>query len=313
MIPSAPPDVPGGQGRVTDEAAHPGSPRYLYGIVGSPVGHSVSPALHGWGYARSGHPGAYFAFDKTPDALPAFVDAVRSLPVNGLSVTIPHKEAVIPLLDRVTERARAVGAVNTLFWDRGALLGDNTDVSGFTAPLRTDHPARTPNLPQLPGRALVLGAGGACRAVLAGLGELGVKDILLCGRNREKTAALAGAFDCAPVDWKDRNAALSLPGPCLVVNATPLGMRGRFETGSPLEDDAFAAVPHPRLCMAYDIVYTPRETPFLRAAKKYGLHTVDGLPFLVAQGLEQFRIWTGKELDFAEALAFLERRLQTGN
>lgn len=287
-------------------------PRHLYGIVGSPVGHSISPALHTWGYARCGHPGAYFAFDKTPGELPEFLRAVRSLPFDGLSVTIPHKEAILPLLDGLTERARAVGAVNTLFWQDSALIGDNTDVYGFMAPLTEEHPARNAGLPRLPDRALVLGAGGACRAVLAGLARLGVRNVHLCARNPEKTAALAEAFSCAPLAWDEREKALASLSPCLVVNTTPLGMRGKSADCSPLSPEAFQRVTNPAGCIAYDIVYTPRETPFLLLAKQYGMPAVDGLPFLVAQGIEQFRIWTGRQLDFAEALAFMEQKLHTG-
>ena len=296
----------------TDGTNPAAPPKHLYAIVGSPVGHSISPVLHGWGYAVSGHPGAYFAFDKSAAELPAFIAAVRSLPLAGVSVTIPHKEAVIPLLDGLTDRARAVGAVNTLFWDKGILVGDNTDCFGFTAPLTKEHPARNASLPPLPDQAFVLGAGGACRAVLAGLRSLGVRGIRLCARNPEKTASLAGTFSCTPTGWKERNAALADLGPCLVVNTTPLGMSGTYADESPLEPGAFAALRCPADSIAYDIVYTPRETPFLRQAKEQGLRTVDGLPFLVAQGLEQFRIWTGIELDFAEALAFMERRLHKG-
>lgn len=286
-------------------------PRHLYGIVGSPVGHSISPALHTWGYARCGHPGAYFAFDKTPGELPEFLRAARSLPIEGLSVTIPHKESVIPFLDGLTERARAVGAVNTLFWGDGGLTGDNTDVHGFASPLTDGSPAREPGLPPLPARALVLGAGGACRAVLAGLARLGVCSIHLCARNPEKAAALAKAFACTPLAWDEREKALAGLSPCLVVNTTPLGMRGKNAGLCPLSPSAFESVADPGGCIVYDIVYTPRETPLLRLAKQYGIPAVDGLPFLVAQGIEQFRIWTGQRLDFAEALAFMEQKLHT--
>lgn len=281
-------------------------PRHLYGILGMPLGHSLSPLLHTWGFAESGHPGAYFAWEKQTDDLPAFFHAVRNLPIAGLSVTIPHKQAVIPFLDGVTEQAATVGAVNTVFWREGKLMGGNTDVQGFTAPLA--------RITQVPRNALVLGAGGACRAVLAGLAGLGFDRIVIIARNAAKAAALAGDFGCLFQPWQQRDDAPESLAPCVVVNTTPLGMKGTHADASPLSESALArlaraAAPERAASLVYDIVYSPRETPLLHMAGKHGIPTLDGLGFLVSQGLEQFRLWTGISLPYQPAFALLANAL----
>lgn len=227
-------------------------PEKLYGIVGHPLGHSLSPRLHNAGFARTGWPGAYFAWPVPPERLPDFINTVRLLPVHGVSVTIPHKEAVIPLLDRLTPRARAVGAVNTLYWDGDALCGDNTDVPGFLAPLQ-NHPPIT--------AALVLGAGGAARGVLAALRERNIPRIAVANHNADKAATLAAAFDAEALPWAERG----LWGADMVVNATPLGMRG-----ARLEETPFPAQGFTGQGLAYDLVYNPLETRFLREATLAG-------------------------------------------
>ncbi len=272
----------------------------LYGILGYPLGHSLSPLLHNWGFKRRGIPGAYHVFEKTAEDLPEFMRAVRSLPVSGLSVTIPHKQAVPPFLDALTPRAKNAGAVNTLFWDRGALTGDNTDVPGFLAPLRGRKIAS----------ALVLGAGGACRAVLAGLAEIGVQTVVVAARSEDKAREAARAFGFRAGAWEERAAALPDFAPDLVVNATPLGMRGRHEGQSPLPAEAWAELASRNAsALAYDLVYNPGETRFMADARAAGCAVRGGLDFFVAQGLEQFRLWTGTELPAEEARALVAAAL----
>ena len=276
-------------------------PRQLYGIVGQPVGHSLSPALHNWGFARHGLLCVYMAWEKSALDLPGFISAVRGLPVSGVSVTIPNKEAVMPLVDRLTPTAKAVGAVNTLYWEDGALIGGNTDMDGFLFPLEGNAPPA----------ALVLGAGGASRAVLAGLAQLGTAKVTLAARSLPRAELLQRDFGCRVIPWEDRAKALRDMGQGLVVNATPLGMRGEFQNQSPLPRDAW---PLPEEAggryIAYDIIYTPRETVFLKDARARGWTGLDGLAFFTAQGLSQFRIWTGLGLPFAEALAVVEAALE---
>lgn len=267
-------------------------PDRLYGIIGHPLSHTLSPLLHNWGFSLHGLSDVYMAWPLPPDELPRFMAAVHILPIHGVSVTIPHKQAVMPYCDVLSSRAQAVGAVNTLYWYQGALHGENTDVTGFLAPLR--HRAGRYD------EALVLGAGGAARAVVAGLVELGVAHIRITNRSPEKAVALAEAFGVEVVPWSERAAAV-----CgLVVNTTPCGMSGSQAHESPLPASAFKG-----RGLAYDLVYNPLATPFLADAKAAGWDVQDGLAMFVAQGCEQFRLWTGFELPEAEARLLIARAL----
>ena len=250
-----------------------------YGIIGWPLGHTMSPTLHNWGFGQMGVDGEYSAYPLEPADLAPFIEWVRAEDVRGLSVTIPHKQAVMPLLDRITDRAKAVGAVNTVFWDGDALCGENTDVIGVVAPLRKLD---------LPASAMVLGAGGAARAAIAGLKELGVTDIAVCNRTRSKADILSADFGVRSVAWEDRMD----EGPALICNTTPLGMSGDMQDLTPWDGDRF-----PADCIAYDIVYNPLETRFLREAAAAGCATISGLEMFLHQGLAQFTLWTGLDMD----------------
>ncbi|BBD09395.1 shikimate dehydrogenase [Desulfovibrio ferrophilus] len=263
----------------------------LFGIIGHPLGHTMSPPLHNWGFETIGFEGEYRAFPTTPDELPAFMEQVRSLPISGLSVTIPHKVAVQPFLDGLSERVLAVGATNTLYWSGKRLLGENTDVYGFMAPLT--------QLATRPKSALVLGAGGAARAVIAGLLEIGVSEIVVSNRSADKATDLAAEFSVNTHDWTDRQSVQAE----LIVNTTPLGMKGERVDQNPL--------PH-ELCLShnqtlYDLVYNPTRTKFLQQGEENGCRTIDGLTMFVHQAVEQFRLWTGQTFDLGEA-----RKLITG-
>lgn len=263
-------------------------PEKVYGIIGHPLAQTLSPLLHNWGFQRLGVKAAYLAFPTPPERLEAVIQAVRALPVSGLSVTIPHKEAVIPLLDGVSPLCASTGAVNTLVWEEGRLTGHNTDVPGFVSPLlEREH---------VPGSALVLGAGGAAKAVLAGLCEIGVKDVTVANRNFERAKALASQFGVHAVVWERRERVDAH----LVVNTTPMGMRGKAEGESPLPA-GFWTAGH----VAYDLVYNPRETVFLREARAAGAAAIDGLSMFAAQGAAQFKLWTGLELPMEEAKVLL--------
>lgn len=264
-------------------------PTELYGIIGYPLGHSQSPRVHNSAFRAAHLPKVYMAWPTPPEALPALVDAVRTLPIAGLSVTIPHKESIIPLLDAITPAAKEVGAVNTLFWRDGALCGHNTDMEGFMAPLRALGT-------QAGNTALVLGAGGAARAVLAGLQALGYTKIVLSNRHLPKAMALAHTFQVELVPWEERCSIAA----DIIVNATPLGMRGDREDQSPYPAEAFRALAKNRKTgrgLAYDLVYNPLHTRFLTEAQASGWDIQDGLAMFVAQANEQFRLWTGQALD----------------
>ncbi len=269
-------------------------PPLLCGVTGFPLGQTLSPLLHNWAFARLRLAGAYHAWPQPPEALAAFVAAVRTLRVSGVSVTIPHKERMIPLLDGITPAAQAVGAVNTLFWREGALRGDNTDLEGFSAPLRNRPPC---------GLALVLGAGGAARAVLAALRQLNVPERILAARDPAKAAPLAREFGCRVLPWAERASVRPRDNGFWVVNTTPLGMAGhqRTETPYPVFPPAPAAGGPEYL--AYDLVYNPLQTRFLAEAAAAGWAVQDGLSMFVVQAAAQFRLWTGREFPLDEARA----------
>jgi shikimate dehydrogenase len=255
----------------------------LAGVLGSPVAHSRSPALHGHWLRRYGLPGFYIPIDVAQADL---ADVVRMLPRMGFvgaNVTIPHKEAVLALADVVTDRAALVGAANTLvFRQDGRLLADNTDGYGFIENLRQGAPSWVP----ASGPAVVLGAGGAARAVLIALIEAGVTEIRLVNRTRNRADALRAEFGTKVVvsDWVQ--AANIIEGAALLVNTTSLGMTGKSEFRVPLDglDPS---------CVVTDLVYAPLRTTLLRRAAERGCVTVDGLGMLLHQAAPAFERWFG--------------------
>ncbi len=253
-------------------------------VVGHPIAHSRSPLIHGHWLSQHGIPGSYERIAVAPEDFTAFF---RRLPESGFvggNVTIPHKEAAFALADTLTPRARAIGAVNTLVvGPDGRMSGDNTDAPGFTAHLDqnlgTDWPERA-------GTALVLGAGGAARAIVVGLAERGLSRIAVANRTRaraEAVAALAPGVATA-IAW-DAIPAL-MPEVGLLVNTTSLGMAGH----PPLAVDLGALPAHAAVA---DIVYVPLETPLLAAARARGLVAVDGLGMLLHQAVPGFEAWFG--------------------
>lgn len=267
------------------EAAHEVfMPDRLYGIIGHPLGHSLSPLVHNWGFHVLGLNAVYARWPQPSSALANFLQAVRILPISGLSVTIPHKQGVLAFLDECTPRAERCGAVNTIFWKEGRLCGENTDISGFLTPLEGQGADRIRS-------ALVLGCGGAARAVLAALAELGVKESSVSGRSCEKTVALAREFNAMSVAWENRG---DWRGD-LLVNATPLGMSGSFSGLNPWPETASWA----GVGCVYDLVYTPLETNLLREARARDVFCVSGLEMFLGQARAQFRLWTGMDLPLA--------------
>ncbi|WP_319541130.1 shikimate dehydrogenase [uncultured Pseudodesulfovibrio sp.] len=265
-----------------------------YGIIGWPLGHTMSPTLHNWGFGELGVDASYAAWPVSSGDLSSFMGQVRARPISGLSVTIPHKQAVMEHLDTISDRAAQVGAVNTLYWDGDTLCGENTDVIGFIAPLRSMAP--------LPDSALVLGAGGAARAAIVGLKELGVRRIGVSNRTRTKATFLAEEFGVNCIDWEKR---METPW-TLVCNTTPLGMSGELEHLSPWDADRFT----PGMT-AYDIVYNPLETRFLHDADNAHCKTISGLEMFLHQGLAQFHLWTGLDMDEAGARQILLKALNS--
>jgi len=259
----------------------------LAGIIGWPVEHSRSPRLHGFWLERHGIDGAYVPLAIRPEDFSPAVRGLRAAGFAGANVTAPHKRAAFALCDNVDAGAARVGAVNTLMFREGRIEGRNTDGWGFLANLRAHgvDPAAGP--------ALILGAGGAARAIAGALLDTGIA-VTIANRTPEHAEALAHDLPGLRVlPWERRSGALA--DHALVVNATSLGMQGH----PPVQLDLTRA--GPGLAVA-DIVYVPLETPLLAAATAHGLRTVEGLGMLLYQAVPGFRAWFGVEPQVDEAL-----------
>lgn len=255
----------------------------LAGVIGAPIGHSKSPLLHGHWLRVLGIRGHYVPLEIAAEDLATCLVTLPRMGFRGVNVTIPHKEAVLPLAAEVSARARRIGAANTLTFGRGGFHADNTDGEGFMENLRQGAPGWDPAA----GPALVLGAGGASRAVVVALQDAGVPEIRLCNRTLTRAQALAREFG-APVtvvDWADK--AVAAGDAALLVNTTSLGMQGQ----SPLDLQPDALNPQ---ALVTDIVYSPLETPLLQIARARGCRTVDGLGMLLHQAVPGFERWFGQ-------------------
>ena len=259
----------------------------LAGITGWPVGHSRSPRLHGFWLEQYGIDGAYVPLPIEPARFPEAIRGLMAAGFAGANVTIPHKVAAFAICDRVDDSARLAGAVNTLVFDDGRIVGSNTDGWGFLENLRAHgvDPAACP--------ALILGAGGSARAVAAVLLGQGVR-VTVANRTRGRAEALAGELPgLRVVEWERRDQALADHG--LLVNTTSLGMAGH----EPVQIDLDRAAPG--LTVA-DIVYVPLETPLLAAARLRQLRCVEGLGMLLHQAVPGFHAWFGVKPTVDEAL-----------
>lgn len=252
-------------------------------ILGWPVKHSRSPMIHGFWLKQLGLQGSYSHAEIAPDDLAAAIQAFRAEGFSGANVTVPHKEAIFALCDEVSARAKSVGAVNTIWLENGVLKGDNTDIHGFSQNLTDFAPDWTKGK-----TALVLGAGGAARAILFALVSQGYTKIYLANRNLARAETLAALWPEAvlPIGWEKAEAALA--GADLLVHTTSLGMKGQ----PPLQFDLSQAKPS---LIVNDIVYVPLETELLRAARARGLVSVDGLGMLLHQAVPGFQHWFGQK------------------
>lgn len=258
----------------------------IFGLIGNPIGHSLSPQIHNMGFAMAGVNAVYLPFEvREVDQFMRRMAHPRTREFDwnlcGLSVTAPHKAAVIKSLDWIDPIAQAVGAVNTIVIRENEIRGYNTDVAGFLEPLKQ-------KLGSLRGaRCAIIGAGGGARATLWALGEAGAEVTLFVRDVTRISDASAGlAVKSYPIS------AASFEGFDLVVNATPVGTRGALEEQTLAKADQFRGVR-----LAYDLVYNPLETRFLREARAAGCETLGGIEMLLAQAIEQFKLWTGKNPD----------------
>ena len=261
------------------------------GIIGFPIGHSISPVFQQTALDRLGMDAVYQAWEVKPEDVGAFLQGIRSPDVLGINVTVPHKETVIPFLDQVDDWAAAAGAVNTIVNREGLLTGHNTDGTGFLRALREaggfDPRGR---------RVLVLGAGGAARGVVLALIREGVGRLTIANRTVERARQLSRIAedngleaDAIALEGSDLVAASASAE--LIVNCTSMGMsHGPDQTGTPLSANLLSST-----TLVNDLVYNPTETPLLREAVRAGASTLGGIHMLVYQGAASFEMWTGRD------------------
>ncbi|KJH69409.1 shikimate dehydrogenase [Aliterella atlantica] len=260
----------------------------LLGVIGYPVEHSLSPVMHNAAIAHLGLDYVYLPLPVEPKDLANAIAGFAAINLIGFNITIPHKQAILPLISEISPTARAIGAVNTVWrTDSGNWAGTNTDVEGFIAPLKTYNQDWSQKV------AVILGNGGAARAVVAGCAQLGFKEICVIGRNQENLIKFQGSWsDSSLIDslqvhsWE--KIPQLIPHAHLLVNTTPIGMHPHT-TESPLSQAEIADLP--KNAIAYDLIYTPRPTQFLHQAQQQGAIAIDGLEMLVQQGAAALSIW----------------------
>lgn len=268
------------------------------GVIGHPLGHSLSPVIFNAAFAKAGVDASYEAWDTPPETLEGRLNALRAADFFGANVTIPHKEAVVPFLDATTELAKKAGAVNTIVHADGKLTGHNTDVTGFARALKEEAAFDAKGK-----RTMILGSGGAARAVALALVEGGASVIYVVGRKPRRIESVV--LSLKPLTqpgttitwayWGDGSYMRSLTEAQLIVNCTPIGTAGSESAGqSPVPAELIQPA-----ATVFDLVYNPQETPLVAAAKSRGAHAVSGLGMLVYQAAESFRLWTGQDADTA--------------
>jgi len=265
------------------------SSSFHLGLIGYPLGHSLSPTIHAAALKACGLRGDYSLFPIHPDdkqGLKDLLNRVRSGEITGLNVTIPHKQNVIPLLDELTPTAQAIGAVNTIYRHGEKLIGENTDAAGFLSDLKKNIGNWKLGIGKL---ALVLGAGGAARAVIYALLHDGWQ-VTLAARRIEQAGQLANSFTNykLQVTSYETFQPSNLPTFNLLINTTPVGMSPNIEA-SPLPENIVLN----KNTVVYDLVYNPRETKLVKDARANGLQATTGLGMLIEQAALAFEIWTG--------------------
>lgn len=246
------------------------------GLIGNPVEHSRSPKMHNAAFAALGMGHIYELWHTEESEVAERVASIRNADIAGANVTVPHKQAVMPFLDEISETARRIGAVNTIIPVGDRLVGDNTDAFGFTSSIREKHPEFKPGL------VVVLGAGGASRAIIVAMQQEGA-EVVIANRTRSKADALANELGASAIDWDELRT--TLPSANLLVNATSLG----WHDEEVLDRETLSTLPAGALVA--DLTY--RNTPLLQTADSLGLLTLDGQGMLIHQGARAFELWFG--------------------
>lgn len=260
----------------------------IVGVMGAPVEHSRSPQMHNAALAKAALDYVYVPFHVRPGDIAAALEGFKALNVVGINVTLPHKQAVIPHLTSMSRQSELIGAVNTLSFREGGIHGDNTDADGFLQALREN----TMVFPRLFREVVVLGAGGAARAVVVALALAGAKQIVIANRTATKAVALAEEMQektgvaMQGMGLMDTRVDAAVRNSTLLVNTATASM----EADAPLLIDGNSLSPH---TFVYDIVYTPPVTPLMRAAAERGCKTLGGIGMLIHQGAIAFEKWTG--------------------
>ncbi|MCC6026184.1 MAG: shikimate dehydrogenase [Caldimicrobium sp.] len=247
----------------------------VYGIIGYPVSHSLSPVMHNLAFRELGVKAVYGAFPVKPEDLSHAIRGVKALGISGLSVTIPHKIEVMKHLDEVDEKAKEIGAVNTILNREGSLFGTNTDWIGVLKAFEEVGVSPSGK------RVVILGAGGASLAIIYAMIHAGAKEIVVYNRTFEKAKEMAERFSVLAYPWEDVYDAYG----DILINATSVGLKS-FD--SPVAKEVVS-----RFSVVMDSVYMPLETKLLAMAKEENKIAIDGLKMLLYQGVEQFKLWTG--------------------
>ena len=260
----------------------------IYGLLGDPVAHSLSPLMQNQTFQAHHIDAVYVPFHVLADNLPAAVNGLRALNVAGVNVTIPHKETILPLLDQIDPTARLIGAVNTVVNRAGVLSGYNTDASGFIRSVRRELKFQPEGC-----KVLLLGAGGACRAVAVGLALAGVRSIFIANRHPGRAEKLIHnlmphfpSVQFFVSDYNDNSYLRTLSAVDLIVNTTSVGLHGEKINFLPLEHIKGSA-------LIFDMIYSLSETSLIKSARSLKLLCTDGLGMLAAQGEDAFFLWTG--------------------
>ena len=276
----------------------------ILGVIGDPIGHTSSPAMHNAAIAALGLDYAYVAFHVRPDELGQAIEGMRALQIAGLNVTVPHKQGVMAHLDEVSAEAVAIGAVNTVVNRQGRLVGYNTDAFGILESLKRDG-----GVERLPAQVALLGAGGAARAILYALLQCEeVERVLLLNRTCSKAESLAEDLDLSGRVVVGGMNASAVAEVDLLINSTSVGMYPHAEA-SPLAD---ASVLHADMLVA-DIVYKPLKTRLMMQAEAVGARAFNGLGMLAWQGARSFELWTGSAPPVDAMMAAALERVNDGN
>jgi shikimate dehydrogenase len=263
----------------------------LLGIIGDPVEHSLSPVMHNAAIAQLGLDYVYVPFPVQKQDLKTVLAGFEAIGLNGFSITIPHKQAIMPLLSQISRQAQAIGAVNTVWKTSIGWCGTNTDVLGFIAPLQNFDRDWSQIKP------VILGNGGAARAVVVGLAELSCPEIAVVGRDRHKLDQFLQSWQNTQLKasikvftWEKLSDLISSTE--LLINTTPIGMHPHVDE-SPIAVDLISQLTPGAI--AYDLIYTPNPTKFLIQAKEQGAIAIDGLEMLLQQGVAALKIWLQRE------------------